>query len=316
MDKWILKHGEENIKKAIFSSKSYDTICKKLGVSNGPNHRNNIKKFIQLNHIDISHFDRSWYQKAQKKYFSFEKICPLCNKTFICIPSSKGEKETCSNKCSNIFFSSKRMTEQTKKKISDSLIKINKKEGKIGIKIILKEKIHKFCAICNTEFIPKRKKIKTCSKICASKLRNSPEYRKKLSDSQKKRVKEGRHNGWSTRNVASYPEKYFQKKLSALGFNYKFNYPIKKKDLGINESCNYFLDFYFEDKKLDLEIDGKQHLYPERIESDKVRDDLLNKYGIKVFRIKWVNPITKEKFELLEKQFQSFLNTYNNIIIK
>jgi very-short-patch-repair endonuclease len=57
-------------------------------------------------------------------------------------------------------------------------------------------------------------------------------------------------------------------------------------------------------------------LYPERIESDKVRDDLLNKYGIKVFRIKWVNPITKEKFELLEKQFQSFLNTYNNIIIK
>jgi very-short-patch-repair endonuclease len=313
MEKWILKYGKENILQAIISSKSYEMACKKLGVSNGPNHRNNFKQFIQLNQIDISHFDRSWSQKAQKKYFSFQKSCLICNNIFTCKPSKKGEQQTCSKKCSNIFSSSKRMTEKTKEKIKKSLSNYNLNRKTIGINTIKNLKITRLCPVCEKEYIPSAIKVKTCSISCGNKLKCTPEYRKKLSDLQKKRVKEGRHNGWSTRNVASYPEKYFQKKLSALGFNYKFNYPIKKKDLGVNESCNYFLDFYFEDKKLDLEIDGKQHFYPDRVESDKVRDDLLNKYGIKVFRIKWVNPISEGNTELLNKQIDNFLNVYNNL---
>lgn len=316
MDKWILKYGRENILEAIRSSKSYDMACKKLGVSNGPNHRNNFKQFIELNHIDISHFDRSWHSKAQKKYHAFEKECPVCKLIFICYPDHKGEKQTCSKKCSNIFFSSKRMTAQTKEKIRNSLSNFNLKRKTVGINTIKNLKITKICPICNKNYVPSTLKAKTCSISCGNKLKSTPEYRKKLSESQKKRVKEGRHTGWTTRNIASYAEKYFQNKLSALGLDYKFNYPIKKKDLGVNESCNYFLDFYFEDKKLDLEIDGKQHLYPDRIESDKVRDNLLNTYGIKVFRIKWVNPTTKEKFESLEKQFQNFINIYNSISLK
>ena len=37
---------------------------------------------------------------------------------------------------------------------------------------------------------------------------------------------------------------------------------------------NWFLDFYIElnNKKIDLEIDGKQHKYKDRIESDTKRD--------------------------------------------
>jgi len=313
MEKWILKHGKQNIIEAIRLSKSYEMVCKKLGVSNGPNHRKNLKQFILLNQVDISHFDRSWKQKEQKKYFSCNKECPVCQIVFICTVSKKGQKQTCSKKCSNIFFASKRMTLQTRKKISESLTKRNKKENKIGIKTILKEKIYKSCKICNSLFLPKRKKIQTCSKICACELRRSSEYREKLSQTQKQRVKDGLHKGWTTRNIASYPEKYFQNKLSALGLKYKFNYPISKKDLGIEDNSNYFLDFYFKDKMLDLEIDGKQHCYPDRVESDKIRDSLLIKNGITIFRIKWVNPISEEKYQLLQEQFDNFLKIYYSL---
>ena len=42
-------------------------------------------------------------------------------------------------------------------------------------------------------------------------------------------------------------------------------------------NSNYFLDFYIEinNRKIDLEIDGKQHKYEDRIESDKVRDEFI-----------------------------------------
>lgn len=47
----------------------------------------------------------------------------------------------------------------------------------------------------------------------------------------------------------------------------------------------YFADFYFPDKDVVLEIDGKDyHSSPEQIKHDRVRDDYMNKKGLIVIR--------------------------------
>ena len=90
---------------------------------------------------------------------------------------------------------------------------------------------------------------------------------------------------WQSRNIQSYPEKFWQSVL--INNNIVFEGPnkaIKKKD-GKN---NYFLDFYIEknNKKIDLEIDGKQHEYVDRNESDKIRDEYLSSLNYIVYRVK------------------------------
>jgi very-short-patch-repair endonuclease len=46
-------------------------------------------------------------------------------------------------------------------------------------------------------------------------------------------------------------------------------------------------------RKIAIEIDGRQHELPERKAKDKIKDDYLVSYGWKVFRIKW-QKLTKE----------------------
>lgn len=64
---------------------------------------------------------------------------------------------------------------------------------------------------------------------------------------------------------------------------------------------------------MDLEIDGKQHYYEERIEKDKIRDDLLENVGIKVYRIKWKNPTNEENKKYIENEINNFLKFYESI---
>ena len=47
---------------------------------------------------------------------------------------------------------------------------------------------------------------------------------------------------------------------------------------------NYIVDFYVAEKKLVIEIDGRQHLLPEHKESDRQRDSDLAAWGITVLR--------------------------------
>lgn len=49
----------------------------------------------------------------------------------------------------------------------------------------------------------------------------------------------------------------------------------------------YFLDFLIEKngKKIDLEIDGKQHKYEDRKDHDKERDEYLTGLGYIVYRV-------------------------------
>ena len=77
------------------------------------------------------------------------------------------------------------------------------------------------------------------------------------------------------------------------------NYPIKAK------GRYYYLDFYFPDLKLDLEIDGQQHKRPERKEHDIKRDTFLKENNYQIFRLEW-----KEITTISGKEFLKFGETW------
>ena len=47
---------------------------------------------------------------------------------------------------------------------------------------------------------------------------------------------------------------------------------------------NYIVDFYIAEKKIVIEVDGRQHLLPEHKEADEQRDAVLANWGISVLR--------------------------------
>ena len=137
------------------------------------------------------------------------------------------------------------------------------------------------------------------------------ETRKKISDALKKAIQEGRAKGWQTRNIESYAEKFWKQVLTNNNIQFKFNLPISKKDLGLTCGNCYFLDFALLEKKVDLEIDGRQHEQLDRQLSDKKRDELLSKNGWTIYRIPWNKLKTdKDKMEMKQK-VEQFLLWYN-----
>lgn len=129
------------------------------------------------------------------------------------------------------------------------------------------------------------------------------------SEAQRKLIEEGRHKGWQSRKVRSYAELFWEKILDNNGIEYEPEHTLKKKRIGVDNTSNYFLDFFI-DGFIDLEIDGKQHKYEDRQEHDKARDKLLKQHGFVVYRIPWINPKQKEK---VKSQIDEFLSWYNNI---
>lgn len=104
-----------------------------------------------------------------------------------------------------------------------------------------------------------------------------------------KAIAEGRHKGWRSRNVLSYPEKVWSEKLAKAGLQFETNKPVGKLKLDGSQYC-YFLDFVLTNERgelLDLEIDGKQHQYEERRASDEVRDAYLTSLGYTIVRAPW-----------------------------
>jgi hypothetical protein len=106
MEKWINKCGKDNIIKSIKTNMSYESILKGLQLSNGPSNRKNLKEFIEFYEINVSHFDKNWKQKQEKKYLTIEKDCPICGTKFFTLKNHKKEKTTCSHSCANSFFRS------------------------------------------------------------------------------------------------------------------------------------------------------------------------------------------------------------------
>ena len=287
----------------IKNAYSINDVCLKVyGYTNGSN-TNKINTIISNNNVDVSHFKT---KNKNRKWEKIEKICPVCKSTFHVNENSK--KITCSVGCSNTYFRSNK-SEEVKEKISQSLrkyISCNQENTDY-----IQNTKHRICNFCGKEFERKRlvnntlSQSKLCSDDCAKKSASE-----KLSKSIRSRIENGQHKGWQSRKVISYPEKFFIEVLKNNNLGYEFNYPINKRHiLGVDEPYNYFIDFYFPDEKIALEIDGSQHKY--RKEHDILRDQRLSKVGIKVYRIKWKSINTDYGKEYISEQINNFLDFYN-----
>ena len=104
----------------------------------------------------------------------------------------------------------------------------------------------------------------------------------------------------------SYPEKCFILFLEERGYDKKFRiereYPI----------FTYFIDFAFVDLKIAIEIDGSQHLSPNRKKSDCAKDSLLVENGWKVIRI--AESIVKTDWDLIDSKLKDHI-TFNTDIV-
>lgn len=183
-----------------------------------------------------------------------------------------GSGRFCSKKCSH-SFSTKNNREKINKKIGET---IQKKYPKIKKK----------CKWCEKSFKVKqsKKQQQTCSRSCAVKLRlSTPEAKNKLSEHFSKIAKERYERGdetigWqSLKTEMSKPEKFTKKWLEEKNLTF-----IKDHKVG-----RYFIDFAFIKEKVALEIDGKQHTFPERKKSDKKKDIFLREKGWKIIRVKF-----------------------------
>lgn len=257
-------------------------------------------------------------------YFINPNKCAYCNKD---LPYEKKHRKFCNSSCAASANNKKRkLSDETKSLIRNKLkgrkqtdehkdkVRGNKNgrwKGGLSIKenVFLKQHI---CVVCGNIFIPqiclngKPSKSKSCSNECRLKLR-SKNGRLIIN----KRIANGTHRGWNSRNIISYPEKFFIGVLKNNNIKFEHNYPINKKSLGEISQYNYFLDFYVKEKNIDLEIDGEQH--KSRKEHDNYRDNLLRKNGYIVYRIKWANINNEKGKEYIKNEIDKFLKFYNNI---
>jgi very-short-patch-repair endonuclease len=148
------------------------------------------------------------------------------------------------------------------------------------------------------------KLIEKSSLSCKLKPRkHSEETKKKISEIRKKYLQENPDKVPYKLNHSSkesYPEKYF----TSVFKNEEIDV-VKSFYIGI-----YELDFSIPDKKIDIEIDGSQHYYDEKIiESDKRRNKFLEDDGWDIIRVNWSE---YQKLSFLEKR-EYILNLKNYI---
>lgn len=219
------------------------------------------------------------------------KLCENCGNEH---NGSIGSGRFCSLTCSRSFSTKHKRTE-INQKVSDKL------KGK-GNDCITKK-----CLYCGNEFKVSwiKRDQKTCSISCGAKERwKDIEYKKKISESSrisaiKKHANPNVKFGWRKRTKfeMSYPEKIANSILENSGVKYEYEYPMHP----------YFIDFALIDYRIAIEIDGQQHLLPERIEKDIKKDALLNNNGWKVYRIKYPSQNIKESIvEILKTIIPNF----------
>lgn len=165
----------------------------------------------------------------------------------------------------------------------------------------------KECVICHKKFIPSVCLNGTVSKksVCSDECHHLLCILRGQENAAKI-IKDGRHQGWKSRKIDSYPEKFWIQVLRNNNILYdRENY----------ENGRYFLDFHIVKncKEIDLEIDGKQHTYPERKAHDIERDAILTEMGYIIYRISW-NSVNNEKGKILMKEkINKFLEFYNSL---
>jgi len=187
-----------------------------------------------------------------------------------------GSGRFCSVKCSRSFVT-KAKRKEINEKVSSKLA--GKTYPNRGYKLARKTLI---CLECgHNKEVSITNVNRFCSKPCA------------MSYSQKKLAQEGRHNGFPSRKEKkpSWAEQFVIDFLNARGISFSRDHKINR----------FFADFAFIEKKVILEVDGKQHT--DRKEYDKNRDSIIENEGWKVFRINWKH----RDFEYMQSQIENFI---------
>lgn len=228
--------------------------------------------------------------KITKEYYNLNpKYCKYCNKQ---LTFEQRRGLFCCKSCACTYNNLHRrpMSEQTKHRISVGVKISEKTETRKQKQKKLRETL---CPVCNKIFYyePQHKR-KTCSDVCLKKLQS--QISKQLIEN---RIKAGTFQGWKTRNISSYPEKFFMNVLNNNNIKY-----IREYVVNIDNTHHYFLDFLINinNRLIDLEIDGKQHTYEDRKQHDIIRDSELKRLGYEIYRIPW-NEINSESGKLKMK---------------
>ena len=119
----------------------------------------------------------------------------------------------------------------------------------------------------------------------------SDETRAKLGASMKVAHAEGRAwnigmNRW--KKIPSFAEQKFFECIQN-----EFDNKAVKREVYLK---GFVLDFFWEDTRAVIEIDGKQHELQEQKDRDCRKDQMLKEQGLKVLRIKWVDFSIDPKF--------------------
>ena len=317
--------------------KAHEFRCK-----SNPNYEENEKSYTET----MKKLQDGARQKPSA-YFDYTSNCQKCCKEFTqrttqSIINRNKHQKCCCRACAN----SRNHTEETKKKVSNSLNRFHEKIGtsrksdnpehrkncsKGSVQCVgnrTKDIRKHECVYCGKTIYAKFYKGVYCYD-CAEKhnlpnLMTYDENGKTIPSKtipSKKRIQSGRevqqrlldaglHKGWQSRNIISYPEQFWMEVLRNNNIEYSFNHVVNKKThLGLDDNSNYFLDFLI-NGNIDLEIDGKQHKYEDRAESDRIRDEILMKNNFIVYRVEWNEINSETGKQLMKEKIDNFLEFY------
>lgn len=288
----MAKHiSKEELTSALSKSLSMSDVIKLVGLPYNGKSTKRLNELFRQYEIDASALSPTAKTKLRIKYPAVEKTCPMCGKLFETKSGHPKEATCCSRQCSNKFFA-KPVTDERKKKISVALTKSPH----------LKE-----CPVCKRIFETKIKRRIFCGRSCKTRhLWADKNYRKHISNSVRsamlEQVKNGTHSGWKSRKKLepSFPEKFFMGVLSRRNISYEYECPCGK----------YFIDFAIHNKKIALEIDGKQHEMSDRKISDVKKDVYLQSKGWTVHRIKWKSIHDADGKQYIDEKIDEFFTKH------
>ena len=230
-------------------------------------------------------------QTSESKIASYLTNPTRCKHCNIILPYKNRNNKFCSRSCSVTYNNCNRdssVYEKQKLTLSET---IAKKPPKIK-----KHKATKQCSICGNDHT---KPGQTCSPKCYSTLH---------SIIKKESIASGKFNPRLNRNgrrKKSYMEEGFELWLQEHGVTgYDPEHHVKRYDESGKFVKNYFIDFYFPEFNLAIELDGTQHKLT--VEKDQDRDKYLSCIlGMTVYRIpyesfqknEWILPV-KEMLNL------------------
>jgi len=276
-------------------------------------------------------------------YFDYISNCQKCGKEFTqrttqSIINRNKHQKCCCRACANSRVKTDEVKQKTRESLNSFYKSIGKSRNSDNPKHSIncskshyetckhnrcKEILNHECMYCGKKIRAKYKKDVYCYECAklrglknlllydnAGKQIPSENRREASRKVQQKLLAEGRHKGWQSRNIISYPEQFWMEVLRNNNIEFSFNHVVNKKThLGLDDNSNYFLDFLI-NGNIDLEIDGKQHKYEDRAESDRIRDEILTKNNFIVYRVEWNEINSETGKQLMKEKINNFLEFY------